>query len=118
MALVFIIFSKEIMGMFTENDFIIQEGRKILFIVAINQPIQASQLILSGALRGAGDTKTVALSTLVGILIVRPITSIIAVKVLHLSLVGAWAAVIIDQLLRSVITYARFGSGKWEKIRV
>lgn len=118
LSFVFIIFRKPIVGMFTSDSFIIEEGAKIMIILAINQPIQAGQLIISGALRGAGDTMTVAISTLIGILLFRPVTSLIAVKLLGLSLVGAWAAVIIDQVMRSIITYVRFVGGKWENIKV
>lgn len=118
LSCVFIFFREPIVGLFTTEEFIIQEGSKILIILAINQPIQAGQLIISGALRGAGDTKVVAVATLIGMLLIRPLCSIIAVKVLGLSLAGAWAAVIIDQIVRSIITYVRFAGGKWQKIVV
>ncbi|MBR1737407.1 MAG: MATE family efflux transporter [Firmicutes bacterium] len=113
-----VVFNREIMSLFTDDEYIIETGCKLLWIVAINQPIQAGQLIVSGALRGAGDTMTVAVSTFLGMAILRPIGSIIAVKVLGLGIMGAWAAVLIDQVVRSVIVYVRFAGEKWKKIEI
>lgn len=118
LSCIFIFLRAPIIELFSNEKEIIIEGSKIMIILAINQPIQAGQLILSGALRGAGDTKTVAVATLIGMLLIRPISSIIAVKYLGLGLLGAWSAVIIDQVVRSVITYVRFAGEKWRHIRV
>lgn len=118
MSIVFLVFSGPIFSIFTDDQTIISLGRYIMIVLAINQPLQSSQLILSGALRGAGDTKTVAITTLLGMLVVRPATSYIAVNFLYLGLVGAWAAVVLDQVLRSVIVYAVFAKGRWQSIRV
>ncbi len=118
LSLVFVFFRTPISALFVSDEVVLRESGKIMIIIALNQPIQASQLILSGALRGAGDTRTVALATLVCMLFIRPMLSIIAVKFLGLSLIGAWSAVIIDQVIRSIITYVRFAGGKWQKIIV
>jgi len=113
-----LIFASPIIGLFTKDEFIISSGVSVMIFLAINQPFQSSQLIISGALRGAGDTGIVAISTLIGVLLIRPITSVIAVKYLGLWLQGAWAAVVIDQTVRCIIVFLRFGSGKWTKIKV
>ena len=113
-----LIFASPIMGLFTKDDFIISAGVSVMIFLALNQPFQSSQLVISGALRGAGDTAVVAVSTLIGVLLIRPITSIIAVKYLGLWLQGAWASVVIDQIIRCIIVFLRFGSGKWTKIKV
>ena len=43
---------------------------------------------------------------------------LIAVSYLHTGIMGAWAAVLIDQIIRAIITYVRFSGGKWKKIEV
>lgn len=48
-------------------------GSFIMLFVAFLQPIQSSQFILAGGLRGAGDTRSTAMITLITMLIVRPI---------------------------------------------
>jgi len=118
LGIALLIFADPVMGLFTDDEFIISTGVSVMIFLALNQPLQSSQLVISGALRGAGDTRVVAVSTLVGVLLIRPVTSIIAVKYLGLWLQGAWAAVIIDQAVRCVIVFLRFGSGKWTKIKV
>lgn len=112
------VFSRELISLFTEEQFIIDLGSSIMFVLAVNQPLQASQLIISGALRGAGDTRLVAISTFIGMFLIRPFTSMFMVKVLNLGLMGAWLAVILDQIIRSLIVFIRFANGKWEKIKV
>ena len=48
-------------------------GSLIMLFVAMLQPIQSSQFILAGGLRGAGDTRSTAMISLVTMLVVRPI---------------------------------------------
>ena len=55
-------------------------GSFIMLFVAVLQPIQSSQFILAGALRGAGDTRSTALITLITMLIVRPIIGYLFVQ--------------------------------------
>lgn len=118
LGVLLLIFATPIMEMFTDDSFIIETGVSLMIFIAIIQPFQSSQLIISGALRGAGDTRIVAVSTLIGVLLIRPVTSIFAVKYLGLWLQGAWAAVIIDQIIRCIIVFVRFSNGKWKKIKV
>ena len=72
---------------------------------------------MAGALRGAGDTKYVAKLTFYTVLLLRPILAIFAVKVLNWGLAGAWIAITVDQLLRSVLILLRYQSGKWKSNR-
>lgn len=48
-------------------------GSLIMLFVAALQPIQSSQFILAGGLRGAGDTRSTAMISLITMLIVRPL---------------------------------------------
>lgn len=118
LGVVLYIFAEPVMQMFSDDADIISKGVSVMIFLAIIQPFQSSQLIISGALRGAGDTRTVAVSTLVGVLIIRPLASMFAVYQLGLGLPGAWGAIIFDQVIRSVIVFIRFSGGKWAKIKV
>ena len=60
------------MKLYTDNTLIIEQGTKILKLVALIQPFQSTQFILSGALRGAGDTKATAIITFITVLLLRP----------------------------------------------
>ena len=90
----------------------------MLIIAAVMQPLQSSQLILAGALRGAGDTRVMAISTFVGIILIRPLISLTLINFFSFGLAGAWLAWFCDQSARSVYTLYRFNSNKWQKIEV
>ncbi|HBR01531.1 MAG TPA: MATE family efflux transporter, partial [Ruminiclostridium sp.] len=79
------------------------------------QPFQTSQFILAGALRGAGDTRSVAIITFITVLLLRPGLAIITVKALGWGLEGAWYALVADQLLRSLLVKLRYHSGVWKR---
>ena len=71
--------------------------------VAFVQPFQSSQFILSGALRGAGDTKSIAKIIFLTVLLVRPSLALILIYLFHWGLEGAWVALVCDQLLRTML---------------
>jgi Na+-driven multidrug efflux pump len=85
-------------------------------MVAIMLPLQSSQFILAGALRGAGDTRAIAFITFLTVLLIRPGIAALTVNVLHWSLVGAWVALIMDQVFRSLMVLLRYNTGKWKTV--
>ncbi len=118
MAVAFIFLGKQICGLYTDDQWTISLAASVLVVAAIMQPLQSSQLILAGALRGAGDTKAVAFCTFVGIIIIRPLVSLTLINLFNVGLIGAWIAFLLDQSIRSVYTLVRFNSGKWQKITI
>lgn len=104
--------------LFTDDQAIIQVTSEILLILAIMLPIQTSQLVMAGCLRGAGDTRFVALTMFLSVAIARPGFSALMVFVFGFGIHGAWAAVIADQTVRLVMLYGRFARGKWTEISV
>ena len=97
---------------------IIRAGIPLLYFLAFITYAQTSQVVFSGCLRGAGDTKFVAAVSFVSILFLRPLLSYVLCYPLQFGLIGAWVGVTIDQFARLIATLWRFGSGKWTKIRV
>ncbi|MEE0884254.1 MAG: MATE family efflux transporter [Faecalimonas sp.] len=117
LALVFIFFGGQIVGLYNSDPEIIRIGGKIMLFVAFLQPFQSSQFIIAGGLRGAGDTKATAIFTFITVLLVRPLVAIALVN-LGLGLYGAWAAMATDQLIRSGLVLFRYNSGKWKLIKL
>ncbi|MEI6578008.1 MAG: MATE family efflux transporter [Eubacteriales bacterium] len=109
---------KILMDMFTDETEIINLGAKLLFVMAFTSPAQISQLVFSGSLRGAGDTKYVAYTSLISIGLVRPIITYILCFPLGLGLIGAWISLLVDQYMRMGFAAFRFSRGKWLKIKV
>ncbi len=99
--------------LFTDEAAIIAQGAVILVIIAFTTHAQTSQVVMTGSLRGAGDTKFVALTAFLSIAIVRPTLTWLLCMVASLGLSGAWIALLIDQYMRMSFNLARFSHGKW-----
>jgi len=113
LGIVFLLFGKQIVMLYSNETEVIETGAIMLRYVALVQPFQGAQFILAGALRGAGDTKVTAMITFLTVLLIRTSVAIVLVNVVGMGLSGAWIAVAVDQLLRSALVFARYRSGRW-----
>lgn len=113
LMILFFVFPKQIISLYNSDPEIVNLGARILIMVSIIQIPQGSQFIISGILRGAGDTKATAMIITVTTLFLRPVLAVIMINIFHMGLEGAWIALIADQLLRSLLVLLRFSSGKW-----
>jgi putative MATE family efflux protein len=118
LSVILLIFSKYIISWYTPDKEVIDNASQILRIFALILPAQTSQLIIAGGLRGAGDTKWPLISTMCGILGVRIVLAVILVNVFKMGLPGAWVAVAVDQIVRSLLIYLRYKKGHWKEIKV
>jgi Na+-driven multidrug efflux pump len=105
-------------SLYTNNKEVVTEAGKVLKLVAFIQPFQCSQLIISGGLRGAGDTVWTLISTFIGILVVRLILAYIFVINMGMGLQGAWLAVLVDQGIRWAFISLRLRTNKWKYITI
>ncbi len=115
---IIIIFRYPLVSIFTDEIHIIDMAANLMFLVAVFQPFQTSQVVLTGCLRGAGDTRFVAIIMIVCILFVRPIITYLAVYQFNWGIYGAWLASLSDIILRLILVYIRFNKFKWAKIKV
>jgi putative MATE family efflux protein len=103
----------------------------LLRIVAFAMLPLAINMVLVGALRGAGDTRWPLVLNLLGIVLLRvPLAiflahSVIKIPFLDISLqgagygvVGAWCAAVIDIVARCILIVARFRHDAWQRIEV
>ena len=98
-------------------------GAPVLRVVAFAFPALATIDVLSGALRGAGDTRWPWVFVLVGYLAVRlPLTYLLATPTtnggLGWGLYGAWIAMFADLCVRGLLVAGRFLHGGWRLARV
>lgn len=117
-ALICFFFGRQLISLYTDELEIITLGAIIMMIVAVVQPLQSSQFILAGSLRGAGDTRSIAIITTITMLIIRPLLAYILIYPINLGLLGAWIALVIDQVTRSGFVMFRYYSGKWRGLKV
>ena len=104
---------------------------ELMRIVAFSMPALAGIMILTGGLRGAGDTRWPLAITFAGYLLVRipgayflawdfiPLPgSESAIPALGLGVHGAWMAMVVDTFVRSSLVFARYMHSGWTKVRV
>lgn len=111
-------FGRALAHLYTQDEIVIGLAVQALTIVAFAQPFQSARFVFTSALRGAGDSRFTAVITLIGILIVRPLVSKLTVDVLSLGLIGAWIALISDQMTCFVLAIIRYVRGKWATLKV
>jgi MATE family, multidrug efflux pump len=97
---------------------VVDIGRKLLFVFAFAMPGLAISLTLSGALRGAGDTRAVLLITAGTTWIVRLVPAYLLAITFGLGVPGAWIAAVIDINTRALLMFLRFRQGRWKEIKV
>lgn len=115
---VFVLGRTQLAELFTRDKSVIAMTAIPIIIMAVVTFFQTSALVLSGCLRGAGDSAFVAFSSVVSVTLVRPILGYIFCYPLGGGLVGAWLALLVDQFLRFAFSFGRFLSGKWKTIRL
>lgn len=118
LGLIFAFFGSSIVSLYNTDPDIVRMGGRIMLFVAALQPLQTSQFIIAGGLRGAGDTRATAVITFITVLLVRPTVALLLVNLTDLGLYGAWIALALDQLLRSMLVLFRYQSGKWKTIKI
>ena len=118
MGIVFIAFGDPIFRLYGADDQVVALGRFALIVMGIGQAPQGIAFVLSGALRGAGDTRATLVGGIIGTCALRaPIAYLVGV-VAGVGFGGIWAAWMSDWIARSIFFALRFRSGRWEKVRV
>ena len=117
-GLLFFIIPQFLVSLFTKDKDVIELATMALKIVSICQPFSGASMVLAGALRGAGDTKSVLLITYLGIFLIRIPITYLFLDVLNLGLAGAWIVMTIDLAIRSSLAFYVFRRGKWKYLQV
>lgn len=90
----------------------------IMLLAAFITLPQNIQWVITGILRGSGDTKYTATISLISVTAIRPIVSYLLCYPIGLGVMGAWIGMGIDQSIRFVSNMIRFKQGKWKNIKV
>ena len=114
----FMIFMPEkIVRLFTDDLPTIEAASLYLRIVGISQIPLAFNFVLSGALRGAGDTRRTLRINLTSLWLVRIIPAFLLSWYFH-SILLVYLAMIADTFVKAVWLWLTFDKGKWQKIKV
>jgi putative MATE family efflux protein len=118
MGFLFFFFPYALLRAFTDDQAVIELGTLFLKIVALLQIPLALTMVLSGSLRGAGDTRYIMGATTVGMWGVRLPLACIAALWLHLNLIYVWGAMVADWTIRMGLLVLRYRSERWRAIQV
>jgi Na+-driven multidrug efflux pump len=92
--------------------------RQYLQINAFSEPFLALSMILSGALQGAGDTRTPMWITIFTNWVMRlPLAWVLAVN-FHFGPCGVWLAMAFSVVISAILTLWRFQSRRWLQTKV
>jgi len=116
---VFFVMGRDVLiELFNDDPDVVALGATIMVIIAFSTHFQTSQVVLNGCLRGAGDSKFVAVTSLVSVAIIRPVLTWVLCYPMKLGLMGAWISLTVDQSFRFVSALARFNGEKWTRIKL
>ena len=114
----FMIFIPEkIVWLFTDDVQTIEEASLYLRIVGVSQIPLAFNFVLSGALRGAGDTKRTLRINLTSLWFVRILPAFFLSWYFDTILV-VYLAMISDTFVKAIWLWRTFNKGEWQKIKV
>jgi putative MATE family efflux protein len=117
-GLFFIFIPRQLISIITDAPVLLDLAETPLRICGPIQIFFATQMVLGGALRGAGDTRTTMLITTASTFLIRvPLVYVMAIT-LELGFNGVWYALVIELSFRAVFFAARFFQGGWTKVQV
>jgi putative MATE family efflux protein len=117
-GLLIVVFARQLVGFFINDPEVIAAGVTCLRILGFIQPATAWMMVVSGGLRGAGDTRWTLIITAASVWLVRiPAGRLLGIT-LGMGLAGIWTAAGIDMVSRALLYDWRFRTGKWKNIRV
>ena len=114
----FMVFMPEkIVWFFTDDAQTIEEASLYLRIVGLSQIPLAFNFVLSGALRGAGDTKRTLKISLTSLWLVRILPAFLLSWYFE-DIMFVYLAMISDTFVKAVWLWLTFNKGEWQKIKV
>ncbi len=118
MGLIIAVFPTQLLSIFTSDPAVIEVAELPLRVMGFAVVLYGPGNVLPGALRGAGDTRAVLAIAIVALWVVRLPVALLLGFTAGLGLLGIWLGLAADFVVRSVASYVRFASGKWQGIEV
>lgn len=117
-GLVFFIFPKQLLLIFTNDQAVINASLTTLKIAGFNQWLLASIIVFGGALRGAGDTKAAMIITILRLWLVQTPLNYLFILVFNMGIIGFWIAETITFVIFVIVYMYRFRGKKWTQIKI
>ena len=118
LSVLLFVFYRPFVGLFTQNQQIIEMARGILFIDIFVEIGRAFNHIEENSLRGVGDVVYPMVVAIISCWCVSILFSYIFGVYLQFGLLGCWFAFMLDELFRGMMFWRRFRSRKWMNKRL
>ncbi|MCK5147814.1 MATE family efflux transporter [bacterium] len=116
-----VLFYKEMMHLFIRKEDISITAfsiQSVFFVFALVQAPKAMNTVITGSLRGAGDIQWLMWINIITVLVFELGSNYVGTFIIHFGLIGIWGVQCADEIIKSIINYSRFKSGKWKLIRI
>lgn len=117
LGVIMILFPHQLIELFIADPAIVAAGVPAMRIAGLLQPLLALNFIMSGGLRGAGDTRWPLYTKIISTWGVRLSLSYVLLA-LGLGLTGIWIAMTVDFAIQAMLALWRFRGGRWKTIKV
>ncbi len=108
-------FAEPIAWFFIQDEEVVKFAVIFVWIFAMAQPFMALEFSLGSTLRGAGDTRSPLVITIIGLLIIRvPIAFLL--YYLEMPVQWIFATLIIDYFVKGILLITRYRSKRWMKV--
>ncbi len=118
MGLLLFLFAVPLASLFSSDPQVIRVAAKMLRIVSFSEPFFGLSIVLSGALRGGGDTRYPFYVSLICMLGIRGVLAPILIFGFKMNLEAVWIAMVADLYARGILCFIRFRSGKWKSMKL
>ncbi len=109
-------FAPFLMQIFSDAEEVILLGSIVLRMVAVSEPFYGFSIIMEGMMQGVGNTKIPFLYNIIGMWGVRIVGTFLCTQLLHMTLVSAWACMILHNLLIFTLYCIRYVRKKWNPL--
>ncbi|HOE66296.1 MAG TPA: MATE family efflux transporter [Candidatus Hydrogenedentes bacterium] len=107
-----------IRSVFSVDPEVVRIGKILLVLAALFQAFDAVNITVSGALRGAGDTRWMAVMSFLGTYLFFLPLALFFAFVMHWQAVGAWIGATAYIIALSGVLFLRFHREKWRHISI
>jgi Na+-driven multidrug efflux pump len=113
MAIAVILNARWVASFLSDNEIVVRESMKYIYVSMISEPFMAWGIILGGGLNGAGDTKSVMMRVALSVWFVRIPLSYIFVVLFGFGPISVWWSMNISQFVQAFLMSKRYFDREW-----
>jgi MATE family, multidrug efflux pump len=117
MVIAVILNARWIASFLSNNEIVVRESMKYIYVSMISEPFMAWGIILGGGLNGAGDTRSVMIRVAVSVWLVRIPLSYVFVVLFGFGPIWVWWSMNISQFVQAFLMSKRYFDQEWLSVK-